>query len=429
MLIYFNTEGINYYFLFPFLGFFFLVGASFIARQSAFGKYSYIQNLIISLSEMLAVIPYSIAKKIDNEINPNNSNRRNKIEKNKQNVNDKHEYNDKDKKFGQLQLNHIILLGFVDFLHYFFMFYGHELYGNNYHMYFWSLYIAFIFLFKKIFMNNMIYRHQILSLVIIIIFDIFYTILVLIDNQIKYKPLRIIFLVMSNFCFSFEIVFVRKMREKSFTSTFRICFLIGVTTFIYNIILLILTILISYRIKKIEQHKKYILNYFHNIKDVFTEIMSILLFMLFAGASNIFKFITVVNLSPNHTLITKILLALYYTILTKITLGNINLGTFIFAVCYHLICFLALLILLEIIQLNFCGMENSKLRIGIRSDVDKYFENLAFGALSANPNGSVMSIQNDNNNCSNLLGRSEDKSTDRDRRVSDTYSDIDYTFD
>ena len=40
MLIYFNTEGINYYFLCPFICFFFLVGSSYTAGHTAFGKYT-----------------------------------------------------------------------------------------------------------------------------------------------------------------------------------------------------------------------------------------------------------------------------------------------------------------------------------------------------------------------------------------------------
>ncbi len=166
MLIYFNTEGINYYFLCPFISFFFLVGASFAAGQSIFGKYAYTQNIIISFGEMLAIIPYFISLKIEEDTYKNNSKRSNLNNNGKKKIkslNYELEYNDREEELSHIKLYHIILLGFVDFLQSFSIFYGNELYNNNYQIYFWSSYILFLCIFKKIIFLCNIYNIYLLK--------------------------------------------------------------------------------------------------------------------------------------------------------------------------------------------------------------------------------------------------------------------------
>ena len=67
MLIDLRTEGLNIYFLCPFLGCFCLIAASFSSGQSVFGKYNTLENILVSFSEILAIIPYLISVKINNE--------------------------------------------------------------------------------------------------------------------------------------------------------------------------------------------------------------------------------------------------------------------------------------------------------------------------------------------------------------------------
>ena len=183
MLIYFNTEGINKYFIYPFISFFCLVAASFTAGQSSFGKFAYTQNLIISIAEIMAIIPYYISLQLDEETFRNNSKRPILIRNDNENsLSIQLEYTNTEEDLSHVEYYHIILLGFVDFLQSFCMFYGNDIYENNYQLYFWSSYILFLTIFKKCLLNNRLYRHQIMSFIIFFILDILYTILITTDK-------------------------------------------------------------------------------------------------------------------------------------------------------------------------------------------------------------------------------------------------------
>ena len=423
MLIYFNTEGINLYFLCPFISFFFLVGASFVAGQSTFGKYAYTQNIIISFGEMLAIIPYLISEKIDEDTYKDSSkrnslNKSEKISNNKKSLSLQFEYNNIEEELSHVELYQILLLGFVDFLQSFSIFYGNELYSNNYQIYFWSSYILFICIFKKILLKNRLYRHQIVSLIIFALFDLIYTILILTDPNIEFNHKQLIFIVLSNCCFSFEIIFEKRIIETTFISIYKLCFLLGLTTFCYNLILSLITTIIAKCLHegKIRKHFFDYSNYFNDVDNLISEIFLIFIFIIFNGLYNILQFVTIKYLSPYHTLITQIILALYMTVINKITGEDISLYTFIFAVVFHIICFLVLFIFLEILQLNFCGIsKDTKLHISLRSDDDKYFETLSTGSFSE-----IQKEENRGNNNKNYQMK---------ERTESENSEADYSFD
>ena len=148
MLIYCNAEGINYYFLCPFICFFLLVGSSYTAGHSVFGQFAYIQNIIISFSEILALIPYLISLKMDENTFRNSTKRSSliKIDKNPPNKSLSYqlEYTNYEEEISNIKFYDIVLLGFIDFLQSFATFYGNELYPNNFQIYLWSSYIIFL---------------------------------------------------------------------------------------------------------------------------------------------------------------------------------------------------------------------------------------------------------------------------------------------
>ena len=108
MLIDLRTEGLNIYFLCPFIGCFCLIGASFASGQSIFGKFPFLQNILVSVSEILALLPYLISKKIQNDSFM-------KIEKSKEKENiEKNElmFDEYEEKNSQIQLYQPAILGF-----------------------------------------------------------------------------------------------------------------------------------------------------------------------------------------------------------------------------------------------------------------------------------------------------------------------------
>ena len=387
MLIYFDSEGINIYFLFPFLCFFCAVGASFISSFSCFAKFPSLQNLVVSFGEMLAIIPYLLSLKIDRDTFQGNS-KRNSINSSPSQTSksllDKYqlEYNDYEEELSHVEFYHIILLGFLDFLQSFCTYFGNELFDNKYQLYLWSTYILFLCIFNKLLLHTRLYRHHIVSFIIFFILDILHTIIIILDKDIDYKKLQLIFLFISNLCFSFEIVFVKRLIEKSFISIFKLCFFLGLSTTFFNLTTSIITTFISYTKYNNNNKKPKVLfsykDYFNDMENysIFIEILLILVFMILNGLYNIFQFVAIKYLSPNHVLITQLILALYYSIILQFSPNNINTITLIFSIIFHIICFITQLIFLEIIQLNFCVFnKDTKLHIGIRSDIDKINQN------------------------------------------------------
>ena len=183
-----------------------------------------------------------------------------------------------------------------------------------------------------------------------------------------------IFLILSNICFSFEIVYEKRLIENTFISIYKLCFFLGLSTFCYNLLISIITTIIKINLDPNNERYKYLFkysDYLNSIENIYMEILFIFLFIIFNAVSNILQFVTIKFLTPNHTLITQLMLALYVTLTNRMMGEIISTYTFIFAIVFHIICFIALLIFLEIIQLNFCDINrDTKLSIGIRSDVD-----------------------------------------------------------
>ena len=388
MLIYFDSEGINIYFIFPFLCFFCAVGASFISSYSCFAKFPSLQNLVVSFGEILAIIPYLLSLKIDKDTFQGSS-KRNSINSSpsptSKSLLDKYqlEYNDYEEELSHVEFYHIILLGFIDFLQSFCTYFGNELFDNQYQLYLWSSYILFLCIFNKLLLHTSLYRHHIVSFIIFFILDVLHTIIIIIDKDINYNKLQLIFIFISNLCFSLEIVFEKRLIEKSFISIFKLCFFLGLSTSFFNLTTSIITTIISSTKYKDDNKKpKEIFSYkdyFNEMKNysIFIEILLILVFMVLNGLYNIFQFVAIKFLSPNHVLITQLILALYYSIILQFSPNNINIITLIFSIIFHIICFITQLIFLEIIQLNFCGInKDTKLHIRIRSDLDKTYQDV-----------------------------------------------------
>ena len=373
----FNTDGINLYFLCPFACFFFLVGSSFSAGFSVFGKFPYTQNIIVSLGEMLAIIPYLISKKIDKDIYQNNSpSPRNSIKRegssNSKKLSIELVYNNKEDDLLQISIYQILLLGFIDFLQSLCFFYGNNY--NDYQLYAFSSHIFFLCLFTKLLIINKLYRHHIFSFILFFIFDAIHIIIVMIDKEINYKKQQLIFLLISNICFSFELVFEKKLMETTFISPYKLCFFVGLSSLFYNIIVSIIVTIISSIINDKCTYCFIYTDYFNEmIPRIGIEIIIIFIFLILNGIFNIFQFLTIKNLSPNHALITQIVLAFYLSLINLLSGKSMEIITRITSVVIHSLCILILLIFLEIIEIKICGLDQDTTHnIRDRSDIDKY---------------------------------------------------------
>ena len=378
MLIDLRTEGLTKYFLCPFIGSFCLIGASFSSGQSKFGKYPFLQNILNSTSEILAIIPYLISNKIKKVSFINNN--KDTIEK----INEKNDmtYNEIDEEQSRIKILDMILLGFVEFLWCFILYIGNDLFNNKFKYFFMSSYILFLTVLQKYLLDNKIYRYQIASLILFFVFDVIYLAILFIDNSLKYSPFLLIFVLVSNLIFSFEITYEKKILKNEFISFYKICIYLGIVSLLFNIIASVVTTIVTIYVKVDGRDKVYLFNYKYYLEEVddhvMNEIILVIVFVILNGVYNILQFLTIKYLSQNHVLITYVMLAIYYSILIKFQDVEIKTLTFAFSIVLYLIGFFILFIFLEVIQLNFWGISKDiAIKKGLRSDVDKYMESFS----------------------------------------------------
>ena len=373
MLIDLRTEGINIYFLCPFLGCFCLIGASFSSGQSIFGKYKFLENILVSVSQMLAIIPYLISVKIKNESFMNTE--KSKEEK-KQLINNNFEEEN------NIKISQGLCLGAVEFLKLFILNVGSDLFDIKFRIFFMSSNVLFLSFLQKCFLKTRIYRHQIASFIIFFVLDIAFIIIIAFDDLLEYNLMQLIFIFVSNLFFSFEITYEKKILNNKDISFYKLCIYLGIFSFIFNIIASIITTIVEFNLNVDDKYKIYFFNYKNYLEEVddhvLVEIILIFVFVILNGVYNILQLLTIKYLTQSHVLITYIMLAIYYSILTKFQEIETTSLTLIFSFVFYIVGFFVLFIFLEIILLNFCGINKDiTFKIGLQSDVNKYMQSFS----------------------------------------------------
>ena len=373
MLIDLRTEGINIYFLCPFLGCFCLIGASFSSGQSIFGKYKFLENILVSVSQMLAIIPYLISAKIKNESFMNTE--KSKEEK-KQLINNNFEEEN------NIKISQGLCLGAVEFLKLFILNVGSDLFDIKFRIFFMSSNVLFLSFLQKCFLKTRIYRHQIASFIIFFVLDIAFIIIIAFDDLLEYNLMQLIFIFVSNLFFSFEITYEKTILNNKDISFYKLCIYLGIFSFIFNIIASIITTIVEFNLNVDDKYKIYFFNYKYYLEEVddhvLVEIILIFVFVILNGVYNILQLLTIKYLTQSHVLITYIMLAIYYSILTKFQEIETTSLTLIFSFVFYIVGFFVLFIFLEIILLNFCGINKDiTFKIGLQSDVNKYMQSFS----------------------------------------------------
>jgi len=396
MLIDLRIEGLNIYFLCPFFGCFCLIGASLSSGQSKFGKYPFLQNILISISEILAFIPYLISNRIKKKSLNNQLNDKENTSKEKNDL----AYNEIDEEKSHIKILDTIMLGFLDFLQSFILYIGNDLFNNKFRYSFMTIYILFLTVLQKYILDNSIYRYQIVSLILFFVFDAIYLIIIFIDKSLKYNALLLIFIFVSNLILSFIITYDRKILKNQFISVYKLSIFLGIFSLISNIIASVITTIVSIHVTIDGREKIYLFNYKYYIKDVnehvVKEIILVFVFAILNGVNNILQLLTIKYLSQNHVLITYVLLAIYYSILIKFQDIEIKTLTFVFSIIFYIIGFFIIFIYLEIIQLNFCGISKDiTIKKGIRTDVDKYMQSFSSDGEENVEKELILGVQNE----------------------------------
>ena len=205
----------------------------------------------------------------------------------------------------------------------------------------------------------------------------------------------------NNFLYSFKIVYEKKLMEYNFISYYELNFTIGVLTIIYSIITLIVETIIYEKDKIPSKYELFVDNALiywkkiikENNKIIIKEIFLTIFYTFLMGLSNIFLLITIFNLTPFHVLIIKIFLCIGFNLIIKIKEQDISYKVFIINLCIYFLSILVLFFFLEIIELDFCGLNKNTREKILERSLDK--SNVFINDKSIN--GSNTDVENENN--------------------------------
>ena len=229
--------------------------------------------------------------------------------------------------------------------------------------YFWTFDPLFICLFSCLILKTNLYKHQYVSIFIIIIFGFVLNLLEyfkLDDKNYQLDTVEILLSIFSEICLSLSMVIVKYNMEKTFCSPYEICIWEGALALIFNIIILIVLNELELTISG----NKYPENLYNLFSDYDIYDILLCLTMVFGqGIYNMVLFSTCDYFTPYHIVIILIIVELYnsWKILENKAL---NISSLIILV---LIAFIYLFFI-EIIELNICNISfNTKKNIERRS--------------------------------------------------------------
>jgi len=292
-----------------------------------------------------------------------NANQKNIIEKNNKENNCKKkksliiklEYNDQLKDITYNKFKYIILTSLLDFI----LTILAVCFYSGTEVNFWIFDILFICLFSYFIFKIKIYKHHIISIILIIFTGIILDIIKNIHlNAIKNGLTQFIIKFVGEIFFSLLIIIVQYTMEKKFCSSYELCFYEGIITFVLYTILLLISTFCNLNL---DNFKDYFDSF--NIKELFI----FLGFMILLFGFNILQFLTIEKNTAYHFMIIKIIGELFPYIKNftdnKLISAIIIIGLFF-------ILFMTL-VFNETIEINCCDMQkNTKKNIALRAALE-----------------------------------------------------------
>ena len=317
----------------------------FFPKNEIISQNPFLLNIYFSIGMIFALIPYLIFKNRNKQVNNtyDNSN----LKKNESKLNIDLIYDESSNTIKTNKYRYIILSSICDFIQT--LLYNLFTIKCVYNTWFFD--ITFISLFAYLFLKMKLYKHQYISMIIIIIFGLGLNIIEYFkfdgeENKIDF--FETIMKLISEIFFSLVVVISKYNMEKNYCSPYEICVWEGAITLFLHIICLVVTNLIGptiFDIKYPDNFFEYFGNY--DIYDFFICLIVILISIIY----NILFFLTCDYFSPFHILITSIIEECYnyFQINEDLTLNILGITTLI------LIGF-TFLIFIEIIELNICNI-------------------------------------------------------------------------
>lgn len=405
-----RCKSIKDHLLFPFLSYIFTLISIILSINSLLDEHILIKNIFNSIGYILCFIPFLISYKFTNsKFSLENKSFR---DTNCNSLKISYEYSDKLKEITHIKFYNLLFLSFVDFLQTYTLFIGYNTFTSNNHSFFWTTDILSIYILSKCFLTISIYRHHIISLIIFSFFDLFLSYTMIFGENFDYW--QILFILSTNFLFALKIVFAKKLMDYNFISYYKLSFIIGYITLIYNVITIILESIIDEKRDIPSHYRLYIDNFLEYIKEIKKENYKLiiketsftLLYIISYGLSNIFLLITISRLSPFHVCFSKVLLCVGLNLAKIIEERNTSIFSIITIFIFILSIFV-LLFFLEIFEINCCNLNlNTKEQIQERcyDKTNTFISNQS--NQSINDSSSVSNPSCENNNSRNSLNDS-----------------------
>ena len=240
------------------------------------------------------------------------------------------------------------------------------------------LYYLFLFFISKYFLNIKYYKHQYISISILILIDFIKDAISLFELSFKKTIFRCFLLINEILINTISFGFYRFLMDKFFFSPFKVTYLFGITNcFLLFIISLISTCIPCnnnyYCLTKYNNK-----NYFDNVLSFFNQDLGVIIITCFIATFEIIKEIIIIIIIQNYTLCHSFL-PITITYIFVLDIGQIfSYESFnsdvilILVICYFVLVFFFILVFLEKIELNFCGLnEYLKKNIKIRAEKDR----------------------------------------------------------
>ena len=321
--------------------------------------HTYITNLTEIFGRILSFIPFIILNLINKNLKKRN------VIINKQLVY-KSAYVKKYKNINLKKYLFILLSSFLKYIYQILMVFIYV--GNNVDILMFD--IVFISAFSYFLLKIKFAKHHLLSIIVITILGIIYNVINLLDYEVSLLKTFILLLIENLFCLA--LVLNKYTMEFTFCSPFELCFYEG----IFSLILYIIFILVMYNIDVTklqdkmylkEYEGKYYLDNFNlffeefELNDVYAILYKVIYFFIYY----LLIFIVIKIYSPFHSLI------LLLSEGIDLSFGDEETWLYCLNIAIILISMLMILIFTEIIELNFCGLqENTKKNIDIRSRIE-----------------------------------------------------------
>ena len=236
---------------------------------------------------------------------------------------------------------------------------------------FWTFNILLMSLFSRLILKIQLYKHQYISIIIMIVFGLIMNILEYykkVDVEDKLDILGISMTFLSEICLCLSMVIIKYNMEKNFCSPYEICIWEGTLSLIFNTIILIVANCLKLNFMGFK-HPDNFYDLFGNY-DIY-DFLVCLVEVILNAIYNIILFTTCYFFDPCYILITLIIIQLYHSLET-FNNAVLNILSFICLIIVSLV----FLVYSEIIEVNIFNISyNKKKNIITRSLTESFIEN------------------------------------------------------